>query len=205
MIGSPVISRKAAIAAGLRRYFTGYPCARNHIAERRVSSRQCVECSVFHKKTKENKAKEKIYRHSNSEILQKKKAAYYRANAKRIIARVANWQKANPEKRRYTRRKWESANKNQVMALVRNKRARRWAAPGTHTAVDINEILAAQKHRCAYCKKRLRGNYHVDHIRAVSVGGSNARNNLQVTCASCNTSKGAKDPADFARSIGMLI
>ena len=40
-----IISYADAKAAGLDRYFTGVPCSRGHIGERRVSSRTCVECS----------------------------------------------------------------------------------------------------------------------------------------------------------------
>jgi hypothetical protein len=39
-----VISRKDAAAQGIKRYFTGKPCLRGHVAERRVVSRDCVLC-----------------------------------------------------------------------------------------------------------------------------------------------------------------
>ena len=39
------ITRKTATAQRLKRYFTGTPCPRGHVAERLVSGRRCLECS----------------------------------------------------------------------------------------------------------------------------------------------------------------
>lgn len=39
-----VITKEEAKKRGLKRYFTGRPCGRGHIAERQVSSRECCEC-----------------------------------------------------------------------------------------------------------------------------------------------------------------
>ena len=39
-----LISREAAIAKGLTRYYTGQKCAHGHLCERIVSTRTCVEC-----------------------------------------------------------------------------------------------------------------------------------------------------------------
>ena len=37
-------SRKEAVALGVPRYFTGKPCKRGHIAERRLSNGACFVC-----------------------------------------------------------------------------------------------------------------------------------------------------------------
>lgn len=50
-----IISRKEAIERGLKRYFTGKPCKRGHVAQRIISSWYCLECRA--EKTG------KIYRH----------------------------------------------------------------------------------------------------------------------------------------------
>lgn len=39
-----IISRKEAQALGLKRYFTGKPCGKGHIAERYVSDTACLQC-----------------------------------------------------------------------------------------------------------------------------------------------------------------
>jgi len=41
-----LLPRQSAIAAGLKRYFTGKPCPHGHIAERRVSSFACLRCET---------------------------------------------------------------------------------------------------------------------------------------------------------------
>jgi hypothetical protein len=41
---SGVIAREEAGAAGYKRYFTGVPCMRGHVAERLVTNTRCVQC-----------------------------------------------------------------------------------------------------------------------------------------------------------------
>jgi 5-methylcytosine-specific restriction endonuclease McrA len=77
---------------------------------------------------------------------------------------------------------------------------------GTHTTADLAEILRAQGNRCAYCKVDLKQiKKQVDHIVPLVRGGSNGRSNLQYLCQPCNNTKSAKDPVDFAQSIGLLL
>jgi len=40
----PIVSRKEAIEAGAKRYFTGKPCQHGHVAERQTRGTACVEC-----------------------------------------------------------------------------------------------------------------------------------------------------------------
>jgi hypothetical protein len=40
-----IITRAEAKTRGLKRYFTGKPCKRGHVVERRVSSSGCPECT----------------------------------------------------------------------------------------------------------------------------------------------------------------
>lgn len=54
-----LISREEAKEKGLRRYFTGIPCKRGHIAERRVGSTYCLQCEVLSEE--ELRGKIKIY------------------------------------------------------------------------------------------------------------------------------------------------
>jgi hypothetical protein len=42
-----IISRKAAHAAGLKRFYTGKPCIQGHLGERYTSSGNCIECVTY--------------------------------------------------------------------------------------------------------------------------------------------------------------
>ena len=51
--GGPVISREEAMERGEVRFFTGEPCIHNHIAERWVKSRRCIQCVLESHRTPE--------------------------------------------------------------------------------------------------------------------------------------------------------
>jgi hypothetical protein len=100
---------------------------------------------------------------------------------------------------------WELANPDKVQANWRNKRAKRSAALGVHTADDITRIFQQQKGKCAYCRTNIRKGYHVDHINPLAKGGTNWPMNLQLLCAACNTKKSATDPILFSQKLGFLL
>ena len=54
------------------------------------------------------------------------------------------------------------------------------------STADRNHVLAARA--CRYCGDLL-GPFEVDHIRPLSRGGDNHRDNLASACVSCNTQK----------------
>ena len=47
--------------------------------------------------------------------------------------------------------------------------------------------------KCQLCGKKLKKNFHADHIRPFSKGGKTITNNGQALCSRCNTSKGNKN------------
>ena len=88
---------------------------------------------------------------------------------------------------------------------VRLDTVRKAQAEGTHTAEDIARIYRAQRGRCAYCRQEVGKDFDVDHIQPLSKGGTNWPANLQITCHLCNRKKKARDPLEFARSLGLLL
>lgn len=66
---------------------------------------------------------------------------------------------------------------------------------------EIGQMLCAQDARCAYCRVLLSGPYHIDHKMPVSRGGLNGIENLQVTCPTCNMSKGARTHEEFIEAL----
>lgn len=172
--------RKQAKAEGRTRYF-GRPCPHGHSGERVVWNGSCVEC---------NKLNWKKYETSHKEELEVKRRAYYATPA--------------CKKRQAAYARWYAENKKEILSA---NRARRWArvnnAPGQFTPDDIVDIFNFQSGRCPYCSADLNENgYHVDHIIALSKGGTNYRVNIQLCCPTCNMSKNNKDPIVFAQSKG---
>ena len=45
------------------------------------------------------------------------------------------------------------------------------------------------------------GDYHVDHVIPLILGGSNGPENLVIACPRCNLSKGAKMPHEFSERL----
>jgi 5-methylcytosine-specific restriction endonuclease McrA len=94
--------------------------------------------------------------------------------------------------RDYSQR-WRTANLEHVRAYNAEKsRLRRGLKGnpngGSYTPDDINSIRERQDCRCAACG---RGDIklEVDHILAITKGGTNDPANIQLLCGSCNKSK----------------
>lgn len=115
------------------------------------------------------------------------------------------WAENNKDSIKKARQNWEKNNPDKIRSINHAKRARRKSAEGFFTKEDIKKIIYKQKHKCAICFKPVRKNYHVDHIIPLAKNGTNWPENLQVTCPTCNMSKGAKCPIEFAQENGRLL
>lgn len=260
-ISRPWVSRKDAVALGLKRYFTGRPCAAGHVDERFTVNSLCNTCRKerasaryhanleksrsysraaakkwYEQNKEQDHARSKAWRAENPERVKANNEAYSRAhqeetslrnraaylrdrldrldyrrlhyikNREDIIAREKARYAARPDHFRQLGRLRRQERPERARANDARKRAARLAAPGHHTADDIRHIRQGQRDKCAYCPKKLNTvRWHIDHIQPLSRGGSNYRRNLQILCQPCNQAKYAKDPIDFARSLGRLL
>lgn len=199
---------------GSTRYFTGIPCSNGHIAPRGTSY-GCMECSRLRSEQqrqnpdyRENynagarrryaedperhRAKVKAIREGNIErALENERACYIRTKPARDVRR----------------REWRAKNPDKVVAQNNRRRAAKLKVGGSYDSEDISTILRRQKYKCAECgvSVKKRKDRHVDHIMPLSLGGKNEASNLQVLCVSCNCSKGAKHPIDWAKQNGRLV
>ena len=224
----PVVTRAAAKAAGLKRYFTGTACKFGHVDERSTRTGNCAECAkryfrtyyVAHSETIKSRSARR--RRENPEY----DSLYYAANREKAKASVKTWRRENPErertgnaarcKRYYVENKprilknvaaWREANREARRAHHSKRRARKSGAGGSFTAKDVSFLLKRQRQKCAHawCRASLSSGFHRDHIIPLALGGSNGRRNLQLLCPPCNLRKNDKHPIDFAQQNGMLL
>lgn len=74
---------------------------------------------------------------------------------------------------------------------------------GNIDAATVRIIIARQT-ECFWCSCPLDGVYHIDHVVPVAKGGTNSLDNLVLACPTCNRNKSAKDPIEYANSIGWV-
>lgn len=222
-MSTTVISREEAKAAGLKRYFTGEPCRHGHLCERYLWG-ACVECYRLHDSKPNRKdyhrSTDRAWRKSNPEkVAAKNIRAYQKARPDRLAAAAA-YRADNSDQVRECNRRWRSenaesvaerkavyyaANKTEFFMRNRLRSARVRAAEGRFTKEDVAQRLKAQGGRCAYCKTCIKHAFEIDHVQPITKGGSNWPHNIQLTCPSCNSRKGNKEPERFARELGLLI
>ena len=133
----------------------------------------------------------KSFREANATRIKSEKHAHYLKNKDSVISKKRAWNRANPERVKIVNYRWRDANPDAAKAITHRRRAKRAGAEGSYCAADISKIFSEQSGFCAGCGKDISTGYHVDHMLPLSRGGSNWPVNLQLLCATCNTSKGA--------------
>lgn len=113
-----VMTRKEALARGLKTYFNGKPCPKGHLAKKRVCG-GCTECQ---------KTLFKTYRSSRRNDLNERAAA---------------WRKANPERQRELTDNWKANNPDKLCAYEAKRRAAQLRA--TPLWADLNKIAQVYK------------------------------------------------------------
>jgi len=108
----------------------------------------------------------------------------------------------NKTGRKKYQRQWRKKNPEKLQAQYRRRRARELGARGSHTADDIQRQYCYQKGKCWWCGCAVGNDFHIDHLVPLSRGGSDAPENLVISCPTCNLSKGNKMPHEW---IGRLF
>lgn len=152
-----------------------------------------------------NIARKKTYRAANAEAIRSRENEKHAANREARRAQDQVNRDRNRERHKAVKRYWAKRNLDKVALKARLRRARHAGAAGKYTADDLTKIRRLQNDRCAYCRIELAGAGYVDHIVALTKGGSNWPTNLQLVCRPCNSSKGDRDPIEFARRLGRLL
>lgn len=164
-----IISKNEALAQGLKRYFTGRPCYRGHIAERLISNRKCLEC------------------HAEDMFIRQVGNRDHARNISKKSRLNRPWHTLKNLKENMDPEKW-----NTKLAYMRVKNQERRDYSIGKLSLNIKETLySKQNGLCNGCFKQLE-QYHIDHIVPLVRGGANTDDNVQLLCATCNLSKGSK-------------
>jgi hypothetical protein len=140
-----IVSRKQAVEAGLKRYFTGKPCPYGHISERQVSNNSCNECLRI--------AAGK-YKKRKPEVARRHCKTYYdslSAEEKiQILARQRRNYAKNPLPNKRSIRKWYDKNRSKVAAMSSQQYQRNkgvWAERSRQWYRDHPEVMNAKNAR----------------------------------------------------------
>lgn len=206
------ISRQQAISAGIRRYFTGTPCAQGHISEFYVDA-GCIACRNLRNKIRKaaNRPPGWAPRPANldnlttSERKKIKNAQWRIANRDKSIVASALWRESNQARAREMVLAWHASNKDRRREHKQNRRARKKENGGQLSAGIVAKLLRLQRGRCTCCGAPLGNDYHLDHIIPLAKGGANTDENVQLLTQRCNNQKKDKDPILFMQQRGFLI
>lgn len=141
--------------------------------------------------------KEKEYRDSHKEEIKEKQKMYYLLNRlNRLEYSMKYYNEHIEEIRKYrsseSGKAIDKRNKNKRRALINGN-------GGTFSIQDVRDLLDFFDNKCAYTGEPLVPSYHLDHVVALSKGGTNYIWNLVPSNPFPNLSKNANDMESWYR------
>lgn len=191
-----VITRQQAKSAGLLRYFAGESCPHGHVAERYVSTMQCVECICVYAKAWRKAHPERsdeinnAWRSRNTETVKQWKADSQKRNRKAANTRNRRYAATHREQINVKTAAWQKANHAKDSAKTMRRQAaklQRLPAWADHEAIEV-VYQAANIARVTWPDVEI----HVDHVvplRGRDVSGLHVHHNLQLITGESNRSK----------------
>lgn len=169
MLTLHLIPRQVALARGLRNYFTGKPCRRGHMDERKADRKYCLTCKLEKDREKcalpDMKAKRAAYDRqrweNDRDYMVEKNRSYYAKNADAVNAQKREYRVENLEMLTAANRVWRAANPHvhRHHNSSRKKMTKR-ATPPWADMVSIRAVYA-EAERLSIETGVL---HHVDHI-----------------------------------------
>ncbi len=158
-------------------------------------ARRCDTCRPLYKRAYAARWRRENY-HRTREVERAQVRARYRRRSDIVKAQARKWREENPDKVRKSTEAWRRAHPDRVVAFHQNRRTRLANAPGD----GVSSAEWAERFRlfggfCAYCDQPAE---HMDHVIPLFLGGSHDIFNVVPACASCNASKGTRDPLVWA-------
>lgn len=209
-----IISKKEAKKLGLKNYFTGKPCSKGHLAERKVSCGNCILCQRENNKTYREQHKEKIqaynkeylkkYYAENKEKLLANQREYWEKNKHRFSERQAEYREKNREQKRLSDREYRVVHKEKFnlstanskkkkpakyIALILRRRAKQRQSIPIWYDESAVDLIIQQRDELTESTKII---HNIDHIVPVIsdfVCGLHWHGNMQILTKSENSAK----------------
>lgn len=136
-------------------------------------------------------AQQSEYRASHVEQNRESSREYYRRNREEITERLRRWREEHPDEYREIHSRWKARNKSAVNAATHRRRSNIKGNGGAGwTAEQWDALKAEFDYTCLLCGRQEPDiQLHADHIVPVQLGGTNAIDNIQPLCKSCNSRK----------------
>jgi 5-methylcytosine-specific restriction endonuclease McrA len=183
-------ARQAALSSSAMTY-VGRPCPKGHDGVRYAKHGTCVTCAAMLAASVEKKAYDKARYETVKDHVRARSAAYYAANSERAKRTSRAWIERNPDQRRTISQNYKHKRRAQEASGMR-----------------YGELMAWKKATpkvCYWCGCKCAKGFVVDHYEPLSKGGAHVASNLVIACRPCNARKSAKDPLEFAQSVGRLF
>lgn len=145
------------------------------------------------------------WRAKNAEHIKSVTAEYRAKNRERRRLANAAWRAANKESHDRAKAAWKAANPDKSRVYKQNRRAKESESNGRLSPGLADRLIKLQRDRCAVCGDALGGDYHLDHVVPLALGGENVDSNIQLLHSHCNRSKSFTHPVDFMQRKGFLL
>ena len=225
-----VITRVDAKAIGQKWFYTGEPCKNGHIDKISVASRTCYQCNRDYKKKRlaENgdrirELKRASYYRNFDKIAAKVKEKLPSIREQRNSYLKEYYKKTREQQLEYAK-KYFQENKDKIYeyksswgkteaGIINQKRAkanrRVLESNGKIKAKELKALVKNSNGQCYWCNTEIditnSSSFHFDHYEPLAKGGLNLIENIVISCPSCNMNKKAKDPREFANTLGRLL
>lgn len=176
-------TRKAALAIGEKQYFTGKPCIKGHVANRRAKTGECLACRAEFLVEWRSKNPHKVKEHNDTQ---------HERHADKLSARSRKFHADHSDIVNAKKRIYQKANLHiYAKSGAKRKAAKLQRTPSWLTEIDYERI--SNEYKLASILTKVTGSaWHVDHIiplQGKMVSGLHVPSNLRVLPAKDNISK----------------
>lgn len=164
---------------------------------------RAIQKRSYDKHAEKRRAAARAYRAANPEKVAAYNAEWYAKNAVHARSTARIWAAEHPEQRRENYRRWCRENPEAKRAHDALRRARKAGAEGSFTGEEWAALCEEYGGRCAYCGC-VPAELTVDHVVALSRGGTNWITNIVPACRPCNSRKHDRLVEEFLAELMLL-